>query len=354
MNRVLIFSDVHCHPHRRKSERLEDCLKVVDWVFKKAKERNICNILFGGDLLHDRHKIDAYTYMKLFSLFENHLDGNIKMWLLLGNHDMWYAQKHSISSIFPFASLPGVTVVSEVCRKEIAGVNWDFIPYTHDPIASVETLNALPGKKQYCLGHIALHGAVLNSAGTHADVAVEHDGEMIVVDPIIFKGYQQVYLGHYHSAQKMSDTVQYIGSPLQLSFGEAFEKKHIIELDCSTGIEKLHRNTFSPVHLYLRPHELDKHDLKDNFVVILTDDMSQTDIVKVSRELTEAKQVGSIQIREYKDNKDQEAHQIQDAKAILLREEEMLERYVEQAGTDGLDKDRLIGIGKKITEKKLD
>lgn len=329
-------------------------MKAVDWVFKTAKQRNISDILFGGDLLHDRQKIDAYTYMKLFSLVESHLDGNIRLWLLLGNHDLWYAQRHSVSSVFPFAALPGVTVIGEVCRKEIAGGTWDFIPYTHDPISAIEELNKLPGKKQYCLGHIALHGAVLNSAGTHADVAVEHDGEMVVVDPVIFKGYRQVYLGHYHAAQRMNEYVQYIGSPLQLSFGEAFQKKHIIELDCSTGKEELHLNTFSPVHLYVRSHELDKYDLKNNFVIILTDDLSRTDIVKVSRELTESKQVGSLQIKEYKDNKDERAHEIQDARAILANENEMLDMYVDQAGTDGLDKRRLLAIGKKITEKELD
>ena len=80
---VLLFTDVHVACHKRKVERMEDCLKVVDWVFETARKRNITDILFGGDLLHDRQKIEVYTYQRLYETLARNLLGDIRLWLLL-------------------------------------------------------------------------------------------------------------------------------------------------------------------------------------------------------------------------------------------------------------------------------
>ena len=61
MGKVLLFSDIHIHPHKRRQDRLEDCLSVLDWVFSVAKDKGVKSVLFGGDLFHDRQKIDVYT-----------------------------------------------------------------------------------------------------------------------------------------------------------------------------------------------------------------------------------------------------------------------------------------------------
>ena len=45
-----------------------------------------------------------------------------------------------------------------------------------------------------------------------------------------------------------------------------------------------------------------------------------------------------------------EEHVIKDAKSILYKEDEMLEKYVDQVNCD-LEKDKLIKIGKLILEK---
>ena len=42
---ILLFSDLHIFPHKRKNERLEDCLEVLRWVFKTARDEGIKNIL---------------------------------------------------------------------------------------------------------------------------------------------------------------------------------------------------------------------------------------------------------------------------------------------------------------------
>ena len=51
-NEVLLFSDLHVHCHKRSNERLEDCLKALNWVFDTAEQRQISSILLGGEFFH--------------------------------------------------------------------------------------------------------------------------------------------------------------------------------------------------------------------------------------------------------------------------------------------------------------
>lgn len=347
-NKVLLFSDLHIHPHKRKVERLEDCLKVLDWVFDVAAEHKIENILFGGDLFHDRQKIEVYTYQRSFETLANRLKSNkYKLYLLLGNHDIWYNDDTSISSVVPLRYLPGVQIISQAERLNISGAYWDFIPFTHDPIATLEELKAKPGKPEYALGHIAIDGAVLHGS-TQSDVTIEHDGDMVTISASLFEGYKHTFLGHYHAEQRVTPKVEYIGSPLQLNFGEAFQQKHVIIFDCASGKKDYIENEFSPKHLILNQKDINKHDLTNNFVQIRIDDMGSTDLLSMKREILSENKLGSLEIKQQK--KKIEDQTIHDAKAILYKGDEMLAKYIDEVGTNNLDRDELLKIGRLICQ----
>ena len=347
---VLLFSDIHLACHKRRVERLEDCLKVLDWVFDVAEERGITNILFGGDLFHDRQKIDVYTYQRVFEVLNKRLDGKKKLYLLLGNHDLWYNDKTSVSSVIPLSSLPGVEIISEPKRIFIAGCNWDFIPFTHDPITSLEKLSKYFSEPQYALGHIAIDGAILHGS-QYSDVEIEHDGDMVSIGVGLFEHYIHTFLGHYHAEQKVNSKVEYIGSPLELSFGEAFQKKHIIAFNGVSKKKTYISNDFSPKHLVISIKDKDKYDLEGNFVKIKVDDIGATDLISLRKDLLESNKLGSLEIKQQK--KQMEEHVIQDAKAILYKGEEMLNKYIDEVAPNSkLDREQLLRIGKKICQYK--
>lgn len=346
---VLIFSDLHCHCHKRSNDRLEDCLKALNWVFDVAEENNITNILFGGDLYHDRQKIEVYTYQRTFETLAKRLySKKFNLYLLLGNHDLWFNDKTTISSVVPLSSLPGVKIIAQPERIDIAGCYWDFIPFTHNPIETLSVLKEKEGKQQYALGHIAVDGAVLH--GTHhADVSIEHDGDMVSISPSLFNNYDMTFLGHYHAEQKMNDSLEYIGSPLQLSFGEAFQEKHLIIFNGITKEKRYVINDFSPKHLIISLKDKDKYSLEGNFVRIKVDELGATDLIAMKKELLESNNLGSLEIKQQK--KKIQEHVIIDAKSILFQGDEMLSKYVEEVGCLNLEKDKLVSIGKKIRQK---
>jgi DNA repair exonuclease SbcCD nuclease subunit len=354
--KLLIFSDIHIHPHKKSVERLEDCINALDWVFKTACSKNIKDIVFLGDLFHDRQKIDVLTYQKTFEVLEKYLLNNkINLYLLLGNHDLWHNQKWDVSSVNPLRNLPGVVVINEPTVRAISeDCLFGFLPYTHDPIEDLKKIEKY--WEQECLkrkidppkimgAHIAVDGAVWNvKYNTRAEVSIEHDGDMVKVGPNIFNEWNKVFLGHYHAEQKLSDVVEYVGSPLQLSFGEAFQDKHIIIYDIEKNSCEYVTNDFSPKHYIVGEDELENYELEGNFVRLEVKDITSTSMAEIRKNLVENKKVASMEITQ---NVIKEQHVITDAKSILHNEEDMIEKYIEQVSLD-LNKDKLVTIGKKI------
>lgn len=354
--KILIFSDIHIHPHKKSVERLDDCIKVLDWVFETAKSKKIQNIVFLGDLFHDRQKIDVLTYQKTFEIFEKHLLNNkINLYLLLGNHDLWHHQKWDVSSVNPLRNLPGISVINEPCVKQISDdYLFGFLPYTHDPIEDLKKVEK--DWKNICkekninppriLGaHIAVDGALWNvKYGTTAEVSIEHDGDMVKVGPSIFSKWSKVFLGHYHAEQKLTENVEYVGSPLQLSFGEAFQDKHILIYDLEKDSSEYVKNEFSPKHYIINESELENYELEGNFIRLEVQDISSSSMAEIRKNLVEDKKVATMEIKQFVKK---EEHIISDAKSILYKEDEMIEKYVEQVNVD-LQKEKLIDIGKLI------
>ena len=195
-------------------------------------------------------------------------------------------------------------------------------------------------------GHISVDGAVWNvKYKTMSEVTIEHDGDMVRVGSDIFSSWDRVFLGHYHAEQKLDEKVEYVGSPLQLSFGEAFQSKHILVFDTSDGGCEYIENTFSPRHYILKEDELSEHDLEGHFVRLEVEDIASRQMTEIRQNLLENSKVSSLEIKQVQK---QEDHAIKDAKAILYKEEEMLEKYVEQANSENLDKETLIRIGTEI------
>jgi DNA repair exonuclease SbcCD nuclease subunit len=358
--KILIFTDLHIHPHKKSSERLNDCLKALSWTLETARRRKISNVVFLGDLFHDRQKIDVLAYQKTFEVLEENLkDEKTNLYLLLGNHDLWHYQRLDVSSVNPLRTLPGVTVISEPCVKEISDGTDDFfmgfLPYTHAPQEDLKRVekewesSVKKEARRVLGGHIAVDGAVWNlKYNTLSEVTVEHEGDMVRVGPEIFKRWDRVFLGHYHAAQKLDARVEYVGSPLQLSFGEAGQQKHLVIYDTLEDDVEYVVNDFSPRHLIIGEDDIDKVKLEGNFVRLEVDDITSRHMSELRQSLVESRGVGALEIKQrHKD----ESHVIDDAKSILSDEDKMIERYVEQAAPEGLDKEILIRIGAQICNK---
>ncbi len=356
MAKVLLFADAHIHTHKNSLRRLQHCLDALKWVFQTAVDRGIKDVIFLGDLFQDREKIQVLTYQRTYEIINKYAGGDspkINLSLLVGNHDMWYADKTDISSVYPFGSITSVDIIHKCCTRTIGGLDIDFLPFTLNPIEAIQDFKATPTAKPspVLCGHIALDGAKLNSF-YQADVSVEYDGDMVKVGSDKFQSWQRVFLGHYHGEQRIGQ-VEYVGSTLELNYAEAFQEKHIIVLDTETLETEYIKNTFSPRHLIIKEDDLHKYDLNNAFLRLIPSDISAADLMDMQKQLMEDNSILTFEFssKPGKDDEDTKKH-IEDIKSILSQDqEEMLAQYAKAVGYGDLEYDKLIKIGVEFCQK---
>jgi DNA repair exonuclease SbcCD nuclease subunit len=345
MNSIALFADPHVSNHKGQQKRLQDCLECLDWVFRTARENNAKHVICLGDLFHDRYKILVIAYQKVFEILSSYQELDIN--LLIGNHDMWFHDKWDVSSVRPFQALSNVSVIDKPCTKIVNGLSIDFVPYASDP---VKILAGFKQKSRILCGHLAVDGALLNFVhNTTSDVEIESDSDMVRIGTEFFKGWEHVFLGHYHGSQIIDGRIEYVGSPLELTRNESQQQKHIILLDPSDLSKKYIVNKFSPRHLTLNLDELEKHDLNNTFLQVKVDGCCthESDVIDLKRNLTERFNILELDFTQAKKTSDYVfTEDAQDA--FNMAEGDVLERFVKAQGHEGLELDLCLEIGRGL------
>ena len=358
MSKGLIFSDLHLHKHKDRCDRLQHCLDVLTWVFDQAVKNDCDDIFFLGDLFHERSKIDVLNYLRTFETIMERMLGDCKdknLWMLVGNHDMYHRERWDVNSIKPLTAIPNVHIIDSPMSTTVGSTKIDWMPHTENPVHELQVFKEDLG--DILFGHLAVHGAQTNTFyGTKSDVIVEYDNEMVEVDASVFDDWKATFLGHYHGAQHLNDKVEYVGSPLQLTFGEAFQQKHIIVLDLETLDKEYIVNDFSPKHLIISPQDIEheNYDFNGQFLRISVDDMGALELIDLKRKLAKDHKPLSIDLKE-KDKKvseEKDTSAMEDIHEAIANIEDMLGKYMKEKDVpDGLDKDRLLKAGMRCLDK---
>lgn len=361
MAKALLFSDVHVHAHKDSVDRLQDCLDVLNWVFEESKKHNCEYIFFLGDLFHERAKIDVKNYLKTFEVFMKHMiqnTANQDMYLLVGNHDMYHKERWDINSVKPLSAIPRVHIVETPQQIILGGRKIDWMPHTDNPVKELNDLKERNnGAGDILLGHMAVHGALLNlSYGTKADVIVEHDNDMVPVDASIFSDWLMTFLGHYHGAQKITDSAEFVGSPLQLNFGESFQDKHIIILDLETLEKTYIQNNFSPKHFLVTPRDIqdENYKLDSNFVrVTVENNMTHKEKIDLKKQLYQNHSFLTLDIKTEEKKIENHEEAMETAQLVMLNIQDFLKEYMIEKGVpEGISPERLLAIGNRCLERK--
>ena len=360
MSKALIWSDLHVHAHKDRIDRLDDCTKTLDWIFQQAAINDCDYIFFLGDLFHERAKIDVLNYLRTFECFlRNMMDvpAQREVYLLVGNHDMYHKERWDVNSIRPLSAIQGINVIQKPTSITLGGKRIDWLPHTEDPISELDKVKE-SGVGDILLAHVAVHGAIANIFyGTKADVIVEYDNDMVPVEVSLFDDWPNVFLGHYHGAQKLSDTVEYVGSPLQLSFGEAFQEKHIIVLDLETMKKEYIVNDFSPPHYIVSQSDIENeaYNFDGAFVRLAVDDMGRKDLLDLQKKVQSEYKPLSFDTKKKdirKSEEDEDTTPIEDVRAVLANIEDMLKKYMTDKGVpEKLDEAQLLKWGKNCLTK---
>lgn len=344
MPKVLITADLHIHPHRSDMRRVEDGLECLRWIYKTAEIADCCNVIIAGDFLHNRFSLNSYAYSKACNIVSQ---STIRTIFLLGNHDMYYEDNWDVHSLTPLKGL--ATVVDRPRTIDLHGYPVDFLPYTPHPSRYLPDFTE---PSNVLISHLAVSDALLNARNQM--ISVEDDSkEKEIISPSAFAKWKKVWLGHYHYGQEVSEIVEYIGSPMQLTYGEAGQRKHVGIFDLDTLQTNYVVNDRSPqFHIVERVDELDHIDVTNSYVQIRCQQAVDEEPIETKFDIRrKLSKLGAreIEIQPIKaDVNKQTSKALENITQFFNDRNKLIGSYVDAADTGGLDKELLKKIGLQI------
>jgi DNA repair exonuclease SbcCD nuclease subunit len=225
--RIAILTDNHWGIRNDSNIFAENQIKFFEEVFfPYLKENGIKRILHLGDFYDNRKQVAVKTIHKARKHFLNKLRWEgIHMDIIPGNHDIVYKNTLTPNSL---KELLGHYMNEITIYMEPEVVDYDGMKIALVPWVCSENYNAVMSfieraDAPWLAGHLELAGfEVLKGVPAHSGM-----------DPKLFKRYEQVLSGHYHTASEKGN-IKYLGSPMEFFWSDAHDPKGFHVLDTST------------------------------------------------------------------------------------------------------------------------
>jgi DNA repair exonuclease SbcCD nuclease subunit len=226
-------------------ERLYYLNKVIrSSIIEYAIKNKVGKIVVAGDTNHTKSIIHSVAQSVLLEIVRDYRE--IEFIVIDGNHDMSSKSGAGVSALKCLDHEPNVDMIHE--PKQIENIL--FVPW--NPKTMIKTITECRDA-EYLVSHFGLNEGMLNSG-------------ISIVSEVALRDIQHFrcsLLGHYHMPQEiiLDDTeVYYIGSPIQLDWGEKNDEKRFLlvnsdlhEID-SIEIDGYKRH----VELELTPDKMDE------------------------------------------------------------------------------------------------
>lgn len=357
--KIVVYSDLHAHPFKNgvvtehgRNSRVDDALGVITQVYDHAEsllaEQDYTVVLFGGDLFDRRKSIDVDTFNGVHNLITKRSSGAIFTYMIPGNHDQ-ANRSGTIHALQRFNNENCVSFHAPTWRCLDGGNTFMFaVPYYDDGevIAAhiAEGLQNRPAEatNAFLLMHYGVQGAKVGPSDYV--LPCELSLPMLQVDQ-----WDLILSGHYHIGQQLGSKFHYIGSAMQHRWDDAGFDKSLLELDTRTW--SVSRVPLLAPKFVVITDDPKSQNVKNCFVRVLKsyeiEDAEKRALVSDLRER------GAISVEFRVTPPEKEDH----SERIVFSEEggsvSILENYLDSEIIDlgGLDRDRLLGIGKDLVQE---
>ena len=204
--------------------------------FKYIDENDIKKIIQLGDLFDVRKHMNTWSVNFFREVFiKPILDRNLEVWVLLGNHDIYYRESLEVSSVeevlTPYDKW--FHIVKEPTDLIIEDHSFLVVPWVCKENVDAVEKAIKNSKSTYCVGHFEFDGFELFK-GQFAKGHYKH-GQ--------YSKFKKVISGHYH-VMSTRDNVLYTGTPYELSWNDSENTKGFFVLTESEDlkfVENVHR-----------------------------------------------------------------------------------------------------------------
>ena len=199
-------------------ERLDSIKGALYSMMEICRQDGIENVMIAGDILHTKSVIYALAQDMMLQFFDDHPQTTFHV--IDGNHDLSSKGSDAISALRSLKNVPNVHWISKKAEKF---ENILFVPYSVDLVQQIKE-----GSADILISHLGLSEGVLNSG-------ISIISKLSMAD---LRGkYKLVLLGHYHKPQEIIEnniSMYYVGSPVQLDWGEKGDQKRFLIVDSDT------------------------------------------------------------------------------------------------------------------------
>lgn len=209
--KTVLWTDIHFGLRGNSKEHNETCIKFIEWMIEEAKKRGTKTCMFLGDFFHNRStvNVDTLNYgIKCIEMLSSAFDD---VYMLVGNHDMYFRHKRTIHSVAWADSFPNVHLIDTIQQLD----DCLFLPF----LVGDEWKTIQQYEPKYIFGHLELPGYKLNSLIEMPDHGKENEDT--------FNKCEFVFSGHFHKRQRRTlssgTQIHYIGNPFPHNFNDAWD-----------------------------------------------------------------------------------------------------------------------------------
>jgi len=198
------FTDIHFGLKGNSRVHNDDCEQFVKWFIDQAKAEGCETCIFLGDWHHHRSATNVSTMNYTVSNMERLSAAFEKVYVIMGNHDLFYREKREINSMEFIRNIPNIHIVNEwLVDDDVAIIPW---------IVEDEWKKIPEMKQKYIFGHFEIPYFKMNAMVDMPDVGT--------IQADHFVNQQYVFTGHFHKRQ-VRNNIHYIGNAFPHNYADA-------------------------------------------------------------------------------------------------------------------------------------
>jgi DNA repair exonuclease SbcCD nuclease subunit len=202
--RAAVFTDLHIGLKSNSTVHNEDCWNFVQWFTATALAENCDTVIMTGDWHNHRASINVLSLNYSLKCLEHLNDNFSQVFIIPGNHDLFYREKRDINSIEWAKHLPNVHVVNDFLTEG----DVTFCPWlVNDEFRHLKTLSS-----KYIFGHFELPNFFMNSM-----IVMPQHGDF---DSSYLANSGHVFSGHFHQRQSKNN-ITYMGNAFPHNYSDA-------------------------------------------------------------------------------------------------------------------------------------
>lgn len=239
MGKICILGDLHCGARGGNSRFVDFFDKFfVDVLFPYLIKNNIKTILQTGDLFDTRKALNVQSIYDAKRYLFNRLEAHgIKMYTILGNHDIYFKNTVEVNSstqvLGEYVDRSVVHIVDKPTELLIEEVKFLLVPWICTDNEKEVRDSILTSDAKYLMGHFELKGFEM------------HEGQVAEEGQFIhgFERYQTVFSGHYHHKSRKAN-IFYVGTCYEMDWKDFGDTKGFHILDTKNGEIEFIKNPY--------------------------------------------------------------------------------------------------------------